>query len=159
MDDRKLLQFIIFSHVGRFPAFSFSSSPHPEKPSIDRCYQIIDIDTEVCIQPRFVIDEDVDSRHDDACYPKIYTCLVLQPKVEKSYKCSDDFESLLHNKSWVPNVGTFIIKYSGVRNAGICALIHWCLPVRHILRSCSALSGRLHNRSRYLRSHCSHILR
>jgi hypothetical protein len=100
MDDRKLLQFIIFFHVGRFPAFSFPSSPHPEKPSIDRRYQIINIDTEVCIQSRFVIDEDVDSRHDDTRYPKIDACPVFQPKVDQTDYCTEYFKEIhIHHSS------------------------------------------------------------
>ena len=47
---------------------------------------------------RIVVHEDIDSRHYDACYPKIYTCPILQPEVEKTDKCSDNFECLLHNQ-------------------------------------------------------------
>ena len=64
------------------PALLFPVSPHPEKPTVDSGYQIIDIDAKVGIQSRLVIYKDVNGRHDDTCYPKIDTSPVFQPKVD-----------------------------------------------------------------------------
>ena len=77
-------------------AFLFPVSPHPEEPSVDGSYQIVDVDAEVGIQPRIVLDEDVNGRHNDARYPKINACPVLQPEVEQSDKCTDNFKSVFH---------------------------------------------------------------
>jgi hypothetical protein len=52
---------------------SYKTAVFPHHPTVDGRPQIIDIYSEVSIQSGIVIDENVDSRHDDARYPKIDT--------------------------------------------------------------------------------------
>ena len=59
------------------PAQNCSVLPH--HPAVDGSTQRIDVDAEVCIQPRIIVDKNIDGRHNDARYPKINACPVLQP--------------------------------------------------------------------------------
>ena len=86
MYNRKIFRFLCRLPVSCQLAFLFPVSPHPEEPSVDGSYQIVNVDAEVGIQSCVVINKDINGRHDDARQPQIDTGAILQPQVDNADK-------------------------------------------------------------------------
>ena len=82
---------------GRSSVLLSAPSVFPAQPSVCCRQQIVNIDSKIRIQSRFIIHENIDGRHDYTYYPQINTGFVLQPKINQTDASTGYLQIIIHH--------------------------------------------------------------